>query len=100
MSDTVFYDPMNAGQLVTRWTAQASQMRTTTGQLTDASKAGLPDAAIGAAQTFLTMWEKTAREASVAADVYADELKSTGTSYKNLDDEIARRMAALNGGAQ
>lgn len=100
MTDEVYYDSAGSSQIVTRWTTQASQMRTATGQLADAATWGLPKAALGAAQTFLTMWETTARKASVAADVYADELKATGTSYKNLDDEIARRMAALDGGAR
>lgn len=100
MSGMFYYDPMNAGQLVDRWTTQASQMRSATKQLTDASTRGLPESATGAAQTFLNMWESTAREASVAADVYADELRSTGVSYKDLDAEIARRMQGLDGAAR
>jgi hypothetical protein len=96
----VAHDPMHTNNLVTRWRTQASQMRGATAVLTDASTTGLPARATSAAQIFLAMWEGTARKASVAADVYADELTSTGTSYENLDAEIARRMNALGAGVR
>jgi len=41
------------------------------------------------------MWETTERRASVASDVYADELRSTHGAYTSFDDEIARRMEKL-----
>ncbi|MGF2948611.1 hypothetical protein [Microbacterium alcoholitolerans] len=95
MSDEVFYSAAAADLLVPRWTTQASQMRTATNQLASASVSGLPPVARGAARSFLDLWERTARTASVAADVYGDEISATGASYGNLDAEIARRMAVL-----
>ncbi|MFD5215626.1 hypothetical protein [Microbacterium sp. NPDC058345] len=68
--------------------------------LFSASTAGLPPAARGAAQAFLDSWESIALKAGTASEVYADELKAAGTSYENLDAEVARRMAALGGEAR
>ncbi|MDT0156638.1 hypothetical protein Q9R19_03260 [Microbacterium sp. ARD32] len=95
MTGGVSYDPLGAGALVSRWRTQASQMRRATSSLAAATTTALPADAVSAAQTFLDMWESTARKASIAADVYADELTSTGTSYQSIDAEIARRMDAM-----
>ncbi|WP_087130625.1 hypothetical protein [Microbacterium esteraromaticum] len=100
MSHGVTYDPASTNRLIARWRTQASQMRGATETLGEATTGGLPSRAVGAAQIFLDMWEQSARKASVAADVYADELTSTGTSYQSFDAEIARRMNALGSDAQ
>lgn len=100
MSGGVTYDPLATAVIISRWRTQASQMRSATSSLGGATTGGLPARAVGAAQTFLDMWETTARRASVAADVYADELTSTGESYQSLDAEIARRMDALGAEAR
>lgn len=99
MSYVVSYDPSMPYELDRRWSTQAAQMRTLTDELSSASTGGLPPAARGAAQAFLQMWENTAAKARVASEVYADELRETGTSYTNLDAEIARRMDALGSNA-
>jgi hypothetical protein len=100
MSGEVSYDPLATAVIISRWRTQATQMRSTTSSLEGATTGGLPARSVGAAQTFLTMWQTTARKSSVAADVYADELTSTGESYKSLDAEIARRMDALGAGTR
>lgn len=93
----VGYDAFQLSDMGRRWGEQASQMRTTMDSLSNASTSGLPPSASAAATSFLTLWENTARRASAAADVYADELEATGVSYKSFDDEIAQRMKTLGG---
>lgn len=100
MSQRVEYNSLAAALMVPRWTTQASQLRTTTSNLDAASTGGLPESARGAATRFLDLWQGITRRASVAADVYADELRATDTSYADIDAEIARRMALLRGGPQ
>lgn len=95
MSGFVQHDQALADILVPRWRSQASQMRTATGHLGGASIGGLPAAAHSAARRFLRNWEDAARRASVAADVYADDIGATSASYASFDAEIARRMARL-----
>ncbi len=96
MTGSVYYDPISTQLLIPRWTAQASQLREAADGLATASTSGLPSIAQGAAGVFLDMWEGNERTASVASDVYADELRSTHGAYTSFDDEIARRMALLD----
>lgn len=98
MTGYVYYDPAATSQMIPRWAAQASQMRSASDAIGSAPTDGLPPAAQGAASTFLEMWENTSRKASVASDVYADELRSTHGSYSDFDAEIARRMESLEAG--
>ncbi|MFK4761019.1 hypothetical protein ACI3KS_08815 [Microbacterium sp. ZW T5_45] len=95
MTDGVYYDPAVTEILIPRWSTQASQLRAAADSLSSASTGGLPSVAQGAGRIFLDMWETTERKASVASDVYADELRSTHGVYSNFDEEIARRMEAL-----
>lgn len=97
MTDGVYYDPHVASILVPLWGEQASQLRTAADGLSSAGTNGLPPVARAAAAAFLDNWETIERTASVAADVYSDELRSTHGSYMSFDDEIARRMEALDG---
>lgn len=98
MTDRVYYDPMMADILIPRWATQASHMRTAAQGLASASTSGLPSVAQGPSRVFLEMWETTERTASVASDVYADELRSTHGAYTDFDAEIARRMGELRAG--
>lgn len=100
MTDGVEFNPALLFTVIPQWRTQASQMRSAASSLGGAPTGGLPASAAGAAKTFLSMWENTTRKGSVAADVYADELESTGTSYQNIDAEIARRMDAMGTGAR
>ena len=95
MTGGVYYDPLATEILIPRWGTQASQLRAAADGLSSAPTSGLPSVAQGAARVFLEMWENTERTASVASDVYADELRSTHGAYSSFDDEIARRMEAL-----
>ena len=95
MTDGLLYNPAMPNELGRRWDSQAEHMTALGKELSAASTAGLPAAARGAAGTFLSAWVEIALEAKVASEVYADELRSTGRSYENLDAEIARRMDAL-----
>ncbi|MDQ0613466.1 uncharacterized protein YukE [Microbacterium sp. W4I4] len=100
MTDGLLYNPAMPNELGRRWDSQAAQMTTLGKEISAASTAGLPAVARGAARTFLSAWEEIALEAKVASEVYADELRSTGRSYEDVDAEIARRMAALKGDPQ
>lgn len=100
MTDGLLYNPAMPYELGRRWDSQAAQMTALGTELSAASTGGLPAVARGAAGTFLSAWEEIALEAKVASEVYADELRATGTSYENLDAEIARRMDALKGDPQ
>ncbi|MFT4258818.1 hypothetical protein [Microbacterium sp.] len=95
MTDGVYYDPLATELLVPRWSDQASQLRSAANGLSGVSTSGLPSAAQGPARIFLEMWENTQRKASVAADVYADELRSIHGAYTSFDEEIARRLEQL-----
>lgn len=95
MTDGVYYDPLATELLIPRWSTQASQLRTAADGLSTTSTSGLPPVAQGPSRVFLEMWETTERRASVASDVYADELRSTHGAYTSFDDEIARRMEKL-----
>ncbi|WP_192626494.1 hypothetical protein [Microbacterium hydrocarbonoxydans] len=95
MTGGVWYDPMATAILIPRWGTQASQLRAAAEGLSSASTGGLPSVAQGPSRVFLEMWETTERRASVASDVYADELRSTHGAYTSFDDEIARRMEQL-----
>jgi hypothetical protein len=95
MTDEVYYDSHETEMLIPRWGTQASQLRAAADGLSSASTGGLPSVAQGAGRVFLDMWETTERRASVASDVYADELRSTHGVYSSFDDEIARRVEAL-----
>lgn len=95
MTDEVYYDSHETEMLIPRWGTQASQLRAAADGLSSASTGGLPSVAQGAGRAFLDMWETTERRASVASDVYADELHSTHGAYSSFDEEIARRMEAL-----
>lgn len=95
MSDYVYYDPTATSTLIPRWGTQATQMRSAADAITSAPTSGLPPVAQGPAEAFLQTWADIARKASVAADMYADELRSTHGSYSNFDTEIARRMKGL-----
>jgi len=100
MTDGVLYNPAMPYELGRRWSSQAAQMTALESQFSAAPTDGLPAVAHAAAQTFLSSWEEIALKAKIASEVYADELRETGTSYENLDAEIARRMAALKAGPQ
>lgn len=95
MSGFVYYDPHVAAILVPLWGEQASQLRTAAGGLSSTGTNGLPPIAQGPAAAFLDNWASIERTASVAADVYADELNSTHGTYMSFDEEIARRMEDL-----
>lgn len=95
MTDGLLYNPAMPHELGRRWDSQAAQMTALGTELSAAPTGGLPAVARGAARTFLSAWEEIALGAKVASEVYADELRATGTSYENLDAEIARRMDAL-----
>lgn len=99
MTDGVTYNPVMPGELDRRWSSQAAQMSALMKSLSSAPTGGLPSVAVGPARTFLASWEKIALQAKTSSEVYADELRETGVSYENLDSEVARRMAALGGGA-
>lgn len=100
MTGGVAYNPVMPHDLERRWNTQAGQMSALRKAISSASTADLPASARGAAQTFLDSWESIARNAEIASEVYADELRTTGTSYENLDAEVARRIAALGGEAR
>ncbi|WP_309127911.1 hypothetical protein [Microbacterium sp.] len=100
MTESVSYNPVMPHELDRRWGAQATQMGALRREMSSAQTGALPSSARGAAQTFLDSWETTALHAETASEVYADELRATGTSYENLDAEVARRMAALGGEAR
>jgi len=100
MTDGVEFNPALLFTVIPQWRTQAAQMRSVSSSLGVTTTGGLPASTAGAAQTFLDMWHTTTRTAAVAADVYADELESTGTSYQNIDTEIARRMDAMGGGVR
>lgn len=95
MTGGPIFEPSITGEQVKRWDTQKQQMRSASTDLAAAPTTGLPSAAKGAASTFLDMWQNAAREASVAAEVYAEELEATKTSYLDFDAEIARRMKEL-----
>ena len=98
MTDAVTYNPVMPYELDRRWSSQAAQMTAVMKELTAAPTGGLPSVARSAARAFLESWEEIVLTAKVASEVYADELRETGTSYENLDAEVARRMAALESG--
>jgi|GEM_PF-2721187 len=100
MTGGVSYDATMPYELDRRWRSQAGQMTALMKEIGSAPIDGLPAVARDAARTFLEAWERTAIEAKVASEVYADELRETGTSYENLDAEVARRMAGLRRDAQ
>lgn len=95
MTGGVYYDPLATELLIPRWGTQASQLRAAADGLSSVSTSALPTVATGAARVFLEMWETTERTASVASEVYADELRSTHGVYSSFDAEIARRMEQL-----
>lgn len=100
MTSGVFYDPTMPYELDRRWSSQAARMSALKKDLASAPTEALPASALGAAQTFLDFWENIALQAEVASEVYADELRETGTSYESLDAEVARRMDVLTGEAK
>lgn len=97
MSGEVTYDNTMPSELDRRWTLQAAEMTAVKGELGNASIAVLPPSAHAAARAFFDAWEDIALKAKVSSEVYSDELRAAGTSYENLDAEVARRMAALGG---
>ncbi|MFD5224896.1 hypothetical protein ACFWHT_04660 [Microbacterium sp. NPDC058342] len=100
MTGGVSYNPVMPYELDRRWSSQAAQMSALRNELASATTRGLPSSARGAAQTFLDSWENIALKARVCSEVYADELKATGTSYENLDAEVSRRMGQFGGQAR